>query len=218
VGDWLDYAAVAPIYYNYGDNVVYQDNSVYVNGQDVGTAQQYYQQADDLASAGAQADASPDEQWLPLGVFSLVQSGQDLPTVTIQLAVNKQGILRGNYTDTVADQTFPIKGEVDKATQRAAWIVGDNKSTIMETGIYNLTKDEAPVMVHFGQDRTKQWLLVRQKQPAAANGEGQTGDADADTVADPGDGGESVDSSDANADGQATADGEGCPAPQSTSP
>ena len=34
----------------------------------------------------------------------------------------------------------------------------------METGIYNLTKDEAPMLVHFGKDKTEQWLLVRMDQ------------------------------------------------------
>ena len=35
---------------------------------------------------------------------------------------------------------------------------------MIETGIYNLTKDEAPTLVHFGKDKTEQWLLVRVKQ------------------------------------------------------
>ncbi len=34
----------------------------------------------------------------------------------------------------------------------------------METGIYNLTQDETPLLVHFGKDRTEQWLLVRLNQ------------------------------------------------------
>jgi iron complex outermembrane receptor protein len=29
---------------------------------------------------------------------------------------------------------------VDKTTQRAAWTIGDNKNTVLETGVYNLTK------------------------------------------------------------------------------
>jgi len=61
-----------------------------------------------------------------------------------------------------------VQGSVDKQTQRAAWTVGDNKDTIYEAGIYNLTKDEAPVLVHFGKDRTQQWMLVRLKQPDQA--------------------------------------------------
>ena len=39
---------------------------------------------------------------------------------------------------------------------------------VFETGIYNLTKDETPVLVHFGKERTQQWLLVRMQKPAAA--------------------------------------------------
>ena len=31
-------------------------------------------------------------------------------------------------------------------------------------GVSNLTKDEAPVLIHIGKDKTQQWLLVRLKQ------------------------------------------------------
>ena len=58
-----------------------------------------------------------------------------------------------------------VKGFVDKKTQRAAWTVGQNKSNVYETGISSLSRDEAPVLVHFGKDRTQQWMLVRLKQP-----------------------------------------------------
>jgi hypothetical protein len=85
--------------------------------------------------------------------------------VAIQLAVNKQGIIRGNYTDTFSDQPMPISGSVDKKTQRVAFTVGDRRTTIFETGLYSLTQDEAPVLIQFGKDRTEQWLLVRLKQP-----------------------------------------------------
>jgi len=58
-----------------------------------------------------------------------------------------------------------VHGAVDSKTQRAAWTVGDNTTTVYETGIYNLTKEQTPVLVHFGKDRTQQWLLVRMQQP-----------------------------------------------------
>jgi len=47
------------------------------------------------------------------------------------MAINKQGILRGNYTDELTEHTQPIQGSVDPKTQRAAWTVGDNKTSIM---------------------------------------------------------------------------------------
>jgi hypothetical protein len=46
-----------------------------------------------------------------------------------------------------------------------AFTVGDNQKTVLEVGLYNLTKDEAPALLHFGKDRTEQWLLVRMQQP-----------------------------------------------------
>jgi hypothetical protein len=89
---------------------------------------------------------------------------QTKANLILQLAVNKQGIIRGNYTATMTNDTQPVTGSVDKKTQRAAWTIGKNKENVIETGIYNLTKDEAPVLVHFGKDKTEQWLLVRVKQ------------------------------------------------------
>jgi hypothetical protein len=47
--------------------------------------------------------------------------------------------------------------------------VGENKTTIYEAGMSSLTKDEAPVLVHIGKDKTQQWLLVRLKQPDQAD-------------------------------------------------
>ena len=172
VGTYCGYDDVQPVYYDYGSNVTYQDNSVYVNGQDVGTSEQYYDQAESLASTGAQAEAPSDGDWLPLGVFALTKSDHPSSNLIVQLAVNKEGVIRGNYTDTVSDETQVIQGAVDKQTQRVAFTVGDNKTTVVETGLYNLTKDEAPALMHFGQDRTEQWLLVRLKNNGDAVGDG----------------------------------------------
>ncbi len=161
---WFGYGGAQPMYYDYGSNVTYQDNSVYVNNQNVGTSDQYYQQAQTLASTAAQSPTTDDEQWLPLGVFAMTHDDQTKANLILQLAVNKQGIIRGNYTATLTDDTKPVQGSVDKKTQRAAWTIGTNTDNVIETGIYNLTKDEAPALVHFGKDRTEQWLLVRLKQ------------------------------------------------------
>lgn len=158
---WLTLANSQPLYYDYGNNVVYQDNSVYVNNQDVGSAEEYTQQASQLASQGAAADVSNQKDWMPLGVFALSPSGQTKSDSTVELAVDAQGIIRGNFTDTKTNKTQQVEGSVDKKTQRAAWTVGDDKNTVYDTGIYNLTKDEAPLLVHIGKDETQQWLMVR---------------------------------------------------------
>jgi hypothetical protein len=177
---WFDYGGVDPIYYDYGNTVVYQDNSVYVNGEDVGTTDEYYQQASDLADTGASAEVTgDDEQWLPLGVFAMSHDQQTKAKLILQLAVNKDGIIRGNYTATLTNDTKPLQGSVDKKTQRAAWTIGNNKDNVIETGIYNLTKDEAPILVHFGKDKTEQWTLVRLKDDDASTDGESSPDASA---------------------------------------
>ncbi|QDU49342.1 hypothetical protein [Gimesia panareensis] len=162
--NWFAWSNMQPVYYDYGNNVVYQDNSVYVNNQDVGTAEEYTQQASQLAQAGASADVNEQGKWMPLGVFALSPSGETKSNSVVELAVDKDGILRGNYTDTKTNKTQQVQGSVDKKTQRAAWTVGDDKNTVYDTGVYNLTKDEAPLLVHIGKDKTEQWLMVRLNQ------------------------------------------------------
>jgi len=83
----------------------------------------------------------------------------------MQMAVNKQGNIAGMYYNTSDDVSLPIQGAVDRTTQRAAWTVGDKKNTVLETGIYNLTKEETPVLVHFGDQKTQNWLMVRLDKP-----------------------------------------------------
>ena len=168
VGSWYGWTnGVPPIYYDYGNNVSYQDNQVYYGDQPIASAEDYYQQTATLAQSQPAANPATDD-WLPLGVFGLIRGSETNPRYVMQLAVNKAGAVGGNYWDTVSGTSLPIHGAVDKKTQRLAWTVGDNKDTVGETGIYNLTKDEAPALIHLGKEKTQQWTLVRLKQPQAA--------------------------------------------------
>ena len=158
------YGNITPTSYNYGVNVNAQNGNVFVDGQNVGTTEEFSQQAAKLAETGADAETSDSEQWLPLGVFAMVRNEQQHPQLVVQLAINQQGILRGNYTDEVTDHTLPIHGAVDKQNQRAAWTVGGNKQTVMEAGLSDLTDGEAPALIH-KNGKTDHWLLVRLEQP-----------------------------------------------------
>ncbi len=170
VGAWYGYGNVQPVYYDYGNNISYQGDQVCYGDQPIATADQYYQQASNLAGSPPPPDPNSGE-WMPLGVFALVLNDQSDPHYIMQLAVNKSGALRGNYSDLMSGTNVIIQGAVDQKTQRVAWTVGDNKRTVGETGLYNLTKDEAPVLIHLGKDKTQQWTLVRLKQPEQTGGE-----------------------------------------------
>ncbi|MCE9548236.1 MAG: protocadherin, partial [Planctomycetia bacterium] len=148
VGDWIG-AASAPAYdYDYGDNIVYNDGNVYYGGQSIGSSQQYYQEAQNLSNSNATDQAGGDTKWLPLGVFGLMTAGETSPEMTFQLAVDKNGTIRGNYYSEVSDSSSPVTGAVNKKNQRVAWHVGSNTNTVFETGLYNLTKDQSTALVH----------------------------------------------------------------------
>jgi uncharacterized protein (TIGR03000 family) len=153
------------VYYDYGNTIVYQGGDVYVDGADAGTAGQYAQQAVTLADQGQQAPAPKTDTWQSLGVFALVQGDEKTSNIIFQLAVNGDGIIRGTYYDGLTDVTKEVYGAVDKKTQRAAWTIGKDNKTVFDTGFYNLTKDETPVLVHVGKDQTQQWMLVRMAPP-----------------------------------------------------
>jgi hypothetical protein len=170
---WAPYATIAtfcgypatPEVYDYGANVVYEDNQVYYNGEPVATAEAYATQASDLAAAGQAAKPAEMDEWQPLGVFALVQGDEKDANNIFQMAINKDGVIRGNYYNGLTDTTLPIYGSVDTKAQRAAWIVGDKKDTVYETGVGNLSQPETSLLVHVGKDRTQQWTLVRLEPP-----------------------------------------------------
>lgn len=161
---WFLWGAVwtTPYRYSYGSDVVYVDNSVYVNDEQVATSEEYYQQADAIAENVPEVDGEKVE-WMPLGVFAITVEGGTDSGMVIQLAVSKEGIIAGTFYNNITDSDRPLEGTVDQKTQRAAWKFADGKNPeiVMETVVYNLTEDEATALVHYGSDKTQTWLLVR---------------------------------------------------------
>jgi uncharacterized protein (TIGR03000 family) len=169
-----------PVDYDDGNTIVYQGPNVYVNGDDVGTTQQYSEQASSLAAQGQTATPAPESKWESLGVFALAQGNEQNSSAVVQLALDQAGTIRGNYYDDLMGTTTAIDGQVDKATQRACWTIGTKKEPVFDAGIYNLTKSETPVLVHFADGKTQQWLLVRLNQgdaPQEASASTQPGPA-----------------------------------------
>jgi hypothetical protein len=156
---------LTPVYYDYGNTVVYRDNYVYVDGEQTVPAERYAEQAFAIADAGRAAEPAPIDEWQPLGVFALVRGDEKSSDRVFQLAVNKAGLIRGNYYDGVGDTASPIAGEVDRKTKRAAWTIGKKQDVVFEAGIANLSLPETPMLVHFGKERTEQWGLVRLEEP-----------------------------------------------------
>jgi hypothetical protein len=164
----------SPYYYDYGvgGNVVYRDNYVYVDGEQVGTADEYAQSAAALAAVDpAEVPSTAAEDWLGLGTFAVVEtadpSDRDMmePTRFVQLAVDKKGFVSGTFFNKKTDETYSLSGRVDKKTQRMAFSIDDNKDIVFETGVYNLTQDQTPVLVHLGPNKTETFVFVRLEKP-----------------------------------------------------
>lgn len=109
------------------------------------------------------------EDWMPLGVFALSpdEKSQTAPSMYLQLALSKQGVVAGTYYNAAIDKAYPIKGVVNKDTRQASWKLADTASAPIATaGLYNLTENESPVRIHFSDGSSQDWLLVRLKEPS----------------------------------------------------
>ena len=173
--DAMQDATYQPPVYDYGVNVVYQGDDVYVDGKRTASAPEYAQQAVALANEPAAQPPAPSPpapgkqpDWLPLGVWALAQEEKGDAYMFFQLSIDKNGVVSGAYQNVLSGENSPISGQVDKKTQRVAWKIGTN-NTVIETGLQNLSQDVASCLVHFGPDKTQTWLLVRQKQPEMPN-------------------------------------------------
>ncbi|RTL36623.1 MAG: hypothetical protein EKK48_25635 [Candidatus Melainabacteria bacterium] len=174
-------------------NVTYEGDNVYVNGVPSGTAAQYYTQAQQLAAQASQQNqqpnytnyssfystipsttqpdgnaasqqADPNEKWEPLGVFALAEPGQTQSNMLFQLAINKEGIIRGNYMNQLTNEKSQIYGALDKKTQRISFTIGENNSTVFDTDLATLCKDNSQVLVHYGPTNTQAMAFIRMTQ------------------------------------------------------
>ncbi|WP_206026423.1 hypothetical protein [Roseimicrobium sp. ORNL1] len=175
LGGWLYSSPPAPVYPDYGMTVIYEDNTetVYVDNKPV-PVEQYTGPIVEVAATKEQSpppvppEEGKPEEWMPLGVFALVQEEKGSPNMFMQISINKDGAITGGYQNTITGDERPITGQLDKASQIAAWRIGDNRDTICTTSIGNLTQDVCTVALHFNQaERTESWLLVRMPEPAA---------------------------------------------------
>jgi hypothetical protein len=168
-------AAIAPqpVVYDPGTTIVYQGDVVYVNGvADSKSAKEYRQEARELATPAlaevpvpVAAEEGEAEEWLPTGVWALTQQEQGDAVMFMQISVNKQGVVAGAYKNVMTGDEQPLIGQLNLETQVMAWHVGDATQSIYETSVSSLTGDVASVFVHFGEEQTQTWLLVRLPSP-----------------------------------------------------
>ena len=116
--------------------------------------------ATQLAASGANA-ASGSADFLPLGVFALAPQNQKEAAALLQIAVSKDGMIRGSYYDLLTDQGHTIQGAIDKKTQRVAFTIGNQGKTVFETQLVDLTDARGEISLHFANGEATDWTLSR---------------------------------------------------------
>ncbi|MDH4477942.1 MAG: hypothetical protein QE274_15820 [Verrucomicrobiaceae bacterium] len=178
--------APQPIVYDPGTTVIYEGDTIYINGQSAGNATTYREQtialanpvledipvptpppdtAEPISETTETALAQPQGDWLPVGVWALTQQEQGDATMFFQLSIDKAGIVAGAYKNVMTGDEQPITGQLDFKSQRVAWHIGQVDNTVYETGLSNFENDVASLFVHFGTQQTQTWLLVRMPSP-----------------------------------------------------
>lgn len=134
------------------------------------------EEANQLANTGAQEPAA-DAKFLPLGVFSIAPQGTDEASGLVQLAVSKEGVLRGTFVDA-EDKDHTISGAVDKKTGRMAWTVAPNTKTVYHTTLQELTKESgpSPLLVSSEHGQAKWTIAHYTKEDEAEEAEDKSDD------------------------------------------
>ena len=125
------------------------------------------EEAEALVQAGA-ASVADDTQWMQIGVFGLSPQGVPQATRMVQLAISREGVLRGVHHDLISEQTESLHGKVDKQTLRAAWSVGEKSQVVFEAPLGDLTRPTTPVTLHFPNGQYASWQLTQSAQSGDA--------------------------------------------------
>jgi hypothetical protein len=151
-----------PIYYDYGSNVVINQDVVYLNNQPIASAPVYAQQAINLATVDNPPPKDSNIEWLPLGTFALSsKKDDDNPSTIVQLALSKDGLISGTWFNRSTDASAAVEGRCDPDTQRVAIHKEDQPDVVLDVGVYNLTQAATPCLVHFGTLQTQTWYMIR---------------------------------------------------------
>ena len=149
--------------YSNDQNIAFQNDIIYVNGQPVSSYEDF------VTSARALANTHPDSTtdrpgWYPLGTFA-VSSDPDQKTSNhaIQLAMDGVGNISGVYVNWPQGHVLPISGSVDTNSQLVAFNIGGSDNIVIETGLANLTEEYTRVWVHLPNSHSQTWLITRIK-------------------------------------------------------
>lgn len=99
--------------------------------------------------------------WLPLGTFAAVPAGSDrslAPHLFLELALHRDGTVRGNYFDAVSDAVHPLTGRFNRETGSLSWQIGRGGAEF-ETTAEGLAGGRGEATVRRGTTE-RPWVLI----------------------------------------------------------
>ncbi len=146
------YTPVAPnpVYYNYGDNVVYRDDMVYVNGVPYVSADKYYEQGLELAKRGEKTTVIQIQQPAP----QVVETDATSTTASKPLSVptpalpNSSGIPDPEKQSSDPSEqwmplgTFALLKDEEKAESDRIFQLAMNRGGIVRGNLYDQKEDK----------------------------------------------------------------------------
>jgi hypothetical protein len=172
LNQWIVYDWYEPFYYDYGFNPYYEDDVIFFDEEPVASYDDYVAGAQDLADAPDPPE-NAETEWESLSTWAISTNRDHTDSdMLLQLVLSEDGIVSGTYYHGGNDNTQRIHGSIDKTTQRLAFTIGNTATTVLETGLENLTQEEAPLWAHFLNERkTQTWLLIRLESPESESGQ-----------------------------------------------
>lgn len=153
--------------YDDGRDYIYVDDGyVYRDDTAIASAEEYGKQAADLAGSVPE-NLDPEKlDFKPLGVWAVYPEGSDNdsePSMFMQLAISKEGIIGGLYQNTFFESVASIEGMLDPKSQRMAWKFADEDYPVMEAALGDVMGGSgvAKLLLHYPGGITREWLLLR---------------------------------------------------------
>ena len=136
------------MYYNYGDNVVYRGDMVYVNGVPYVSADKYYEQGLELAQRGEKTTVIRIEQPAPVVVETPGTTSEDQPLAIPTPALpNSSGLAPEKQSDDPSEQwmplgTFAIVKDEDTGESDRIFQLAMNRGGILRGNVYDQKEDK----------------------------------------------------------------------------
>jgi hypothetical protein len=146
---------------DYGRRLLFSNGKTLLDAHVTATLEDHVVQARTTIETANDLPQVAAGNWLPLGIFSLAPLGAQEPDRIFQLAVNSHGVLRGNSYEPGTNELKEIRGAVNLSTQQVVWTTGSRETSIVETGLSNLSSNTAPTWLLPDTQTAFPCLLIR---------------------------------------------------------